>query len=43
MPGMPNTKPPAGDDADKDEQLAELRRQMELMQKQLDAMTRSKS
>lgn len=43
MPGMPNAKPPAGDDADKDEQLAELRRQMELMQKQLDAMTRSKS
>jgi polyhydroxyalkanoate synthesis repressor PhaR len=33
----------ANEDADKDEQLAELRRQMEAMQKQLDAMSRGKS
>ena len=41
MPTMPGMKP-ADDEADKDEQLAELRKQMELMQKQLDAMARSK-
>jgi polyhydroxyalkanoate synthesis repressor PhaR len=40
MPGMPTAK--GGDDEDKDQQLAELRRQMETMQKQLDAMTRAK-
>ena len=40
MPGMP--KSAGSDDEDKDEQLAELRRQMETMQKQLDAMTRPK-
>jgi polyhydroxyalkanoate synthesis repressor PhaR len=40
MPGMPATK--GADDEDKDQQLAELRRQMETMQKQLDAMTRAK-
>jgi len=34
--------PSASADADKDEQLAELRRQMEAMQKQLDAMGRNK-
>jgi polyhydroxyalkanoate synthesis repressor PhaR len=44
MPGMPGAKPaatpaPESDDA-KDEQLAELRRQMELMQKQLDLMAK---
>ena len=43
MPTMPGMQPVgAADDADKDEQLAELRKQMELMQKQLDAMARSK-
>lgn len=39
MPGMPGAKA-ADDDADKDEQLIELRKQMEAMQKQLDAMTK---
>ena len=45
FPGMPGARtPPASEDeADKDEQLAELRRQMEAMQKQLDAMARGKS
>ncbi|HJS79645.1 MAG TPA: polyhydroxyalkanoate synthesis repressor PhaR [Vitreimonas sp.] len=45
FPGMPGARtPPASEDeADKDEQLAELRRQMEGMQKQLDAMARGKS
>jgi polyhydroxyalkanoate synthesis repressor PhaR len=33
----------ADDESDKDEQLAELRKQMEAMQKQLDAMARGKS
>ncbi len=33
----------AADDEDKDEQLAQLRKQMEMMQKQLDAMARGKS
>ncbi len=50
MPGMPGAMPgavapqtPADiDDSDKDEQLALLRKQMEAMQKQLDAMARSK-
>lgn len=45
MPGMPGVAPKAtaaDDDADKDEQLAELRKQMEAMQKQLDAMARAK-
>jgi polyhydroxyalkanoate synthesis repressor PhaR len=38
-----NAPKPAGDDGDaKDQQLAELRKQMEAMQKQLDAMARSK-
>ncbi|MEZ5956710.1 MAG: polyhydroxyalkanoate synthesis repressor PhaR [Hyphomonadaceae bacterium] len=41
MPGMPAPKGAADDDdADKDEQLAELRRQMEAMQKQLDLMAK---
>jgi len=43
--GAPNPAPkaaPGGDAAAKDQQLADLRRQMEAMQKQLDAMTRSK-
>ncbi|QGZ94366.1 polyhydroxyalkanoate synthesis repressor PhaR [Terricaulis silvestris] len=43
-PGMPGAKPAsapaAEDDADKDEQLALLRRQMEAMQKQLDQMAK---
>lgn len=38
MPGMPAPKSAASDDEDKDQQLAELRRQMAAMQKQLDAM-----
>jgi polyhydroxyalkanoate synthesis repressor PhaR len=43
MPGAPAPKTAASDeDADKDAQLAELRRQMETMQKQLDAMARAK-
>jgi polyhydroxyalkanoate synthesis repressor PhaR len=42
MPGA-RTPPASEDEADKDEQLAELRRQMEAMQKQLDAMARGKS
>jgi polyhydroxyalkanoate synthesis repressor PhaR len=44
MPGMPVARTPSAtdDDADKDEQLALLRKQMEAMQKQLDAMARSK-
>ncbi|MGE0743070.1 MAG: polyhydroxyalkanoate synthesis repressor PhaR [Hyphomonadaceae bacterium] len=41
MPGMPGKA--ADDDIDKDEQLAELRKQMEAMQKQLDQMARGKS
>jgi len=41
FPGMPSARAPAAsDDADKDEQLAELRKQMEAMQKQLDAMAK---
>lgn len=36
-------KPSAEDESSKDEQLAQLRRQMEAMQKQLDAMSRGKS
>ncbi len=41
MPGMPGVAPKASaDDADKDEQLALLRQQMEAMQKQLDAMAK---
>ncbi|MBX9746821.1 MAG: polyhydroxyalkanoate synthesis repressor PhaR [Hyphomonadaceae bacterium] len=43
FPGMPGAKAPtapAADDADKDEQLALLRQQMEAMQKQLDAMAK---
>jgi polyhydroxyalkanoate synthesis repressor PhaR len=44
MPGMTGAHTPAEtDDADKDEQVAELRKQMEAMQKQLDAMARGKS
>ena len=45
FPGMPGTRAPtaANEDADKDEQLIELRKQMEAMQKQLDAMARPKS
>lgn len=44
IPGMPGMTPSkgGGDDEDKDEQLAELRKQMEAMQKQLDAMARAK-
>ena len=44
FPGMPGMTPSKGgaDDEDKDEQLAELRKQMEAMQKQLDAMARAK-
>lgn len=42
MPGAAKSAAPA-DDADKDEQLAELRKQMEAMQRQLDAMSRGKS
>jgi polyhydroxyalkanoate synthesis repressor PhaR len=42
--GMPGAKPAtANEDVDKDEQLAELRRQMEAMQKQLDSMSRGNS
>jgi polyhydroxyalkanoate synthesis repressor PhaR len=40
MPGMPGMTPPKSDDEDKDEQLAELRRQMAAMQKQLDLMAK---
>lgn len=41
FPGMPGVKPAAADEgSDKDEQLAELRKQMEAMQKQLDAMAK---
>ncbi|MEZ5970651.1 MAG: polyhydroxyalkanoate synthesis repressor PhaR [Hyphomonadaceae bacterium] len=43
VPGIPGMTPPkagAADDEDKDEQLAELRRQMEQMQKQLDQMAK---
>jgi polyhydroxyalkanoate synthesis repressor PhaR len=43
MTGMMKPGAPAGDDADKDEQLALLRQQMEAMQKQLDLMARPKS
>lgn len=44
IPGMPGMQMPKAtdDDEDKDEQLAELRAQMAAMQKQLDAMARSK-
>jgi len=42
MPGMAAPKSGAEDESDKDEQLALLRKQMEAMQKQLDAMARSK-
>jgi len=43
IPGMPGLGgKPADDDSAKDEQLAELRKQMEAMQKQLDAMARGK-
>jgi polyhydroxyalkanoate synthesis repressor PhaR len=41
FPGMP--RPPATEEEDSDQQVAELRKQMEAMQKQLDAMSRSKS
>jgi polyhydroxyalkanoate synthesis repressor PhaR len=41
MPGMPAPKTPPGESDDaKDAQVIELRRQMEAMQKQLDAMSR---
>lgn len=40
IPGMTPAKANATDDEDKDEQLAELRRQMEAMQKQLDLMAK---
>jgi polyhydroxyalkanoate synthesis regulator protein len=40
FPGMPSPPAPSDDDADKDEQLALLRKQMEAMQKQLDAMAK---
>jgi len=44
MPGAVAPQTPADiDDSDKDEQLALLRKQMEAMQKQLDAMARGKS
>jgi polyhydroxyalkanoate synthesis repressor PhaR len=45
VPGAaPKTAPPSDDDDNiKDQQLADLRKQMEAMQKQLDAMARSKS
>ncbi len=44
MPGAVAPQTPADiDDSDKDEELALLRKQMEAMQKQLDAMARSKS
>jgi polyhydroxyalkanoate synthesis regulator protein len=45
IPGMPGMNAPkfnSADEEDKDEQLAELRKQMEAMQKQLDLMARSK-
>ena len=40
MPGMPGAPKASAEDEDKDEQLAELRRQMEAMQKQLDLMAK---
>jgi polyhydroxyalkanoate synthesis repressor PhaR len=40
IPGMPSMTAPRVDDEDKDEQLAELRRQMEAMQRQLDLMAK---
>ena len=44
MPGAVAPQTPADiDDSDKDEELALLRKQMEAMQKQLDAMARAKS
>jgi polyhydroxyalkanoate synthesis repressor PhaR len=43
MPGMPMPKVGGEDESDKDAQLVELRRQMEAMQKQLDAMARGKA
>jgi polyhydroxyalkanoate synthesis repressor PhaR len=47
MPGVPGMTPPRSNaldqtDVDKDAELADLRRQMEAMQKQLDAMARAK-
>ena len=44
VPGIPGMTPSkaGADDEDKDEHLAELRKQMEQMQKQLDLMARSK-
>jgi hypothetical protein len=36
-------RPPAAEEEDSDQQVAELRKQMEAMQKQLDAMSRTKS
>ena len=44
IPGMPGMQAPHpdADEENKDEQLAELRKQMEQMQKQLDLMARSK-
>jgi polyhydroxyalkanoate synthesis repressor PhaR len=43
MPGVTPKGAPLSDDDLKDQQLADLRRQMEAMQKQLDAMARGKS
>lgn len=43
FPGMPKVSIGDEDDESKDEQLAELRKQMEAMQKQLDLMARGKS
>jgi polyhydroxyalkanoate synthesis repressor PhaR len=42
FPGMPSAPSQSGDDAEKDAQVAELRRQMEAMQQQLDAMAARK-
>jgi polyhydroxyalkanoate synthesis repressor PhaR len=47
MPGMPGMNAPSAQteaaDAEKDEQLAELKRQMAAMQKQLEALSRAKT
>ncbi|GAM98570.1 phbF [alpha proteobacterium U9-1i] len=43
MPGMPGVRTDEGDEASKDEQLTELRKQMEAMQKQLAALADRKS
>ena len=43
VPGAPGKTPASDEAATKDQQLADLRRQMEAMQKQLDAMSRGKS